>query len=523
MRSVSESAEEMLRFSQVEPLKNNRLSIAVHIHLYYEDLLEEFIGYLKNIPYSFDLFVSCRKDADALFIRDRLRTIKNAGKITVRGVENRGRDLLPFYVTFGRELSKYDYLLHAHSKKSLYTGGEKLGWRQNSMNALSGSATAVRRIFALFEKKGVGLVYPENYDEVPSAAYHWLKNAGNGQALLSRMGIPFVGGVFLYPAGSFFWAKTDAIRQVFDLHLTKDDFPEEARQIDGTLAHALERVIGIVSRFNGYKDCLIDFRASVFRLGFSRLPFMHLLNDRAFVLEQLKKYETVSFDIFDTLITRLCFEPDDLFLIMQKKIEASKKRRLNFLKIRKDAENAAWQKKGAFTNIDDIYEMLPSVSDFSEPEAEELKVMEIELELDLAVPRRDMLWIFNMLRENGNKIILVSDMYLKKGIIARMLEKCGYSGWNEMYISCEEGARKDSESMWGKIFGIYDKNRFVHCGDNFRSDCQAVGDIGAIPMPVFNPRDELEVFRVRFAASWFRRKCGAFQFTVRHRPEHLRL
>lgn len=35
--------------------------IGVHLHLYYEDLLDEFCGYLNNIPEAFDLYVSCKR------------------------------------------------------------------------------------------------------------------------------------------------------------------------------------------------------------------------------------------------------------------------------------------------------------------------------------------------------------------------------------------------------------------------------------------------------------------------------
>ena len=45
------------------------ISIAVHLHLYYEDLLPEFVRFLSNIPLPFDLYVSCRIGANKAKIR----------------------------------------------------------------------------------------------------------------------------------------------------------------------------------------------------------------------------------------------------------------------------------------------------------------------------------------------------------------------------------------------------------------------------------------------------------------------
>jgi lipopolysaccharide biosynthesis protein len=60
-----------------------------------------------------------------------------------------------------------------------------------------------------------------------------------------------------YPAGSFFWARTRYLQPLFALDLTDADFPEEMSQSDGTLAHAVERMIGLLDKPTGMvKQCV---------------------------------------------------------------------------------------------------------------------------------------------------------------------------------------------------------------------------------------------------------------------------
>jgi lipopolysaccharide biosynthesis protein len=49
-----------------------------------------------------------------------------------------------------------------------------------------------------------------------------------------------------------FWAKTKAIRPIASLGLRYEDFPEERGQLDGTLAHAIERILFYVCELAGY-------------------------------------------------------------------------------------------------------------------------------------------------------------------------------------------------------------------------------------------------------------------------------
>ena len=119
----------------------------------------------------------------------------------------------------------------------------------------------------------------------------------------------------------------------------------------------------------------------------------------------LSQYELVSFDIFDTLITREVLEPDDVFKIVENQIIKKYGFKIDFIRVRKMAEQLAWQKKGAWTNIYDIYDELSSIcKEIDEKNLKQIMKLEIDIEIKLCVPRRDMLKIFNHVKKNKCKI-----------------------------------------------------------------------------------------------------------------------
>lgn len=487
-------------WSRVRPARTaGRETIAVHLHLYYVDLLPEFFRFFQNIPFPFDLYVSCQKGADLRAIQRQFKKLPYARSVTVKETENRGRDLAPLYVLFGEEIARHTIFLHVHSKKSLFTGSEQTEWRTQALQALCGSEEQVRRIMGLLQStRNVGLLFPETISSMNMIAHSWLRNAADGRRLGRELGYPFEDGLFNYPVGSFFWARTDALRPVFDRGFTYQDFPEEAGQIDGTLAHALERAIAFVARSRGYALGILDSRGDAVRFDRSDKLYQPYYNQSVKTARQfLRRFDAVSFDVFDTLITRRVYQPDDLFKMMDQRLRAGEAAggpdRPEYLVFRKKAEQLAWEKHGAYTTIDAIYAELPQVMGITAEKAEELKKLELDLEYELCIPRRDVLEIFRFLRQMEIPIYLVSDMYLPASQITRMLHKCGYDGFSEIILSCETGLRKDDGSMWKVLAEKWKGRRVVHVGDNLCSDIQLAGDYGIQTFTVLNPRDLLKL------------------------------
>ena len=231
-----------------------KISVAVQLHLYYQDLLDEFLFYLSQIPVPFDLFLSLPRDTPGHSeLSAKLSTqLPLLGQINIKEVENRGRDLAPVFVTFAEELQRYDIIGHIHTKRSPHNWAKR-DWRQFLLCHLLGSPATIASAFRyLSSKPSVGLLFPQYH---PSLAKQisWGTNLPRASWLAERLDLTInkrhPGN---FPAGSMFWAKSAALRPLLQAGLTREDFEEEQGQVDGTLAHAIERSLPMVCRKAGF-------------------------------------------------------------------------------------------------------------------------------------------------------------------------------------------------------------------------------------------------------------------------------
>ncbi len=231
------------------------LSIAVHMHIFYDSLLEEMSGNVSNITCPYDVFISVPEDVydiDDIFARAR-RDLKGCRNLVVRAFKNVGRDIAPMLAGFGPELLQYDLLLHIHSKQSLHNPGQS-AWRRYLLHHACGNQNIVNQIINHFattpETGGVFPPYFGKLRDQPS----WGQNLKTIALLCDRLGVAQVDpeDVPDFPAGSFFWVRSMAIAPLLDHSFAYDDFDAELGQKDKTVAHAVERLVGHVPKALGY-------------------------------------------------------------------------------------------------------------------------------------------------------------------------------------------------------------------------------------------------------------------------------
>ena len=467
--------------NDISELEKINKKIAVHLHLFYIDLSDEFINKLNNIPYMFDLLISVKNDVNISEIETKFKKIKNVNKVIVRKTKNVGRDFSPMFVLFREEILSYDYLLHMHSKKSVRTGNQQDGWRNHMEDSLIGSTSLIKKIFNEFEtKRDIGLIYPETYFDMPYWAHTWLQNRGNCDEIASRLGVKLEDRYIDYSVGSFFWVKVQAIKKFLNFNYTWADFGTEEGK-------------AVIS--SGYKYLVIDNKDNLLRYKGVKNIYQYNSKDKKQCIKELLNYDIISFDIFDTLITRKIINPTDIFDILSKYV-SNKYQIENFSSYRMEAEYNVRLKKNFIgdCSIDEIYKELEDLLKINNDKILDIKQKECDLEIEFSVPRKDMLEIFNKLKDYKKEIILISDMYLTSSTIEKMLNKCGYYGWNKLLISSETGLRKDDGNIWKYYFDeiVQDKTS-IHVGDNEQSDVQKLCDMGK---PFYHVMQPLKMFKL---------------------------
>jgi lipopolysaccharide biosynthesis protein len=231
-----------------------RSDVAIILHAYYEDLGREIVDeYIASQSKGADVFVSVRPDVSLHFLAYLNQSLNN---VLFLRQENRGRDVRPFLFLLRRLTSfHYKYACKVHTKRSPHReDGEK--WGRSLMSPLLGGSDAISLVEQRFaDDKNLGLLVPSNslvdlsIEEINAGNRSWLDK------LLPKIGCADLVGSYraLFPAGSMYWFRLEALAGLEDLVLGEDAFELEVGQLDGSLAHALERIIVLYASARGYK------------------------------------------------------------------------------------------------------------------------------------------------------------------------------------------------------------------------------------------------------------------------------
>ena len=448
--------------------------IAIQTHIFYLDLLDDMAAYCANMPYKFDALISIIDGSAIAKVHDAFKKIPNAEKVIVRVVPNRGRDVAPFLVGFADLLPEYDFALHIHSKKSLHTGSELQSWRNYLFDALLGSPEGIRKIFKAFDDdKSVGVIYPRPAENVFYASFTWLSNRDAGMELLSRAGIPpNKTDYFDFPAGTMFWARTQALRKFFSIGLTIEDFPTEQGQNDGTIAHTFERSILLATKAQGMNCYEFDPKTFTYSVncGSKNLWQYYGRDEEEFSERIIPCNEIISFDVFDTLLMRGVAKAYHVRELIRLKVEALLGCEFDFPTLRAKAEAV-----GGLT-LDEVYKNFAELSGLDEATCKRIRELEVSTEVSLALPRARVVDWFKAAVAAGKEVWIICDTCLQTPDLERLLKKCGVEGYDKLLLSCETGLRKDTAAIWNQLRKRADE--FTHIGDDEFSDIQLPSERG---------------------------------------------
>lgn len=217
------------------------------------------------------------------------------------------------------------------------------------------------------------------------------------------------------------------------------------------------------------------------------------------------KNQLYSFDIYDTLITRKTATPEGIFALMQEKLINSEgyadyPERLiyNFYLLRMQAEKVARNTYivGEIRDITlpQIYECIRLMWNLKIDQAEKLMALEVATEMENSLPILDNIEKLRMLKKKGERVVLISNMYLREEDIRNILLQVDSVFQDiKMYISGDLGKTKGTRTLYHYV-RQQEKVEFAdwhHYGDDWNLDVEIPLSMG-IQAEHVKPIDLLE-------------------------------
>lgn len=195
-----------------------------------------------------------------------------------------------------------------------------------------------------------------------------------------------------------------------------------------------------------------------------------------------------SFDVFDTLVRRKTLSPISVFYRVQELIGRDPQRLPtylieNYIEVRRSSErdvrsaklHTKFERRSDTLEVtfEEIFERMGRVFSLTKKQINRLMKLELQIEASVIEANPQNLDRLKQLVADGEKVILISDMYLSSkeirtliGGVDPILKKL------PLYVSSEVGHKKDSGKLFTHIFFDldYEYSKWVHYGDNAKAD-----------------------------------------------------
>jgi len=242
---------------------NYEYRAAMVFHIGYIDMLEYVYPYISGLPKCVDVILTTKPEQNVEKI-DQLFSPVLGSRLRVLCVKDRGQDLAALLVAAKNYLNCYDYIGFCHDKKLMQSEPMTVGSGVQDLiieNTI-GSAHYVENILDFLERHSeVGFLSPPppNHGSYFSkfGVRYWGADErciARTKALAKRLGLTVDISKDKWPLaiGTAFWCRREALAPLFDYPWTYEDFPPEPLPADGTLNHAMERILPFVAQQQGY-------------------------------------------------------------------------------------------------------------------------------------------------------------------------------------------------------------------------------------------------------------------------------
>ena len=203
---------------------------------------------------------------------------------------------------------------------------------------------------------------------------------------------------------------------------------------------------------------------------------------------------TVSFDIFDTCLIRKCGDAENVFWLLGCKLYGNDSTLAQmYFHWRSCAEDKAKVKLKKQTVT--LSEILDCAPDWLTIDKEILESEELGVEESMLCPIPSTLQLLNRLRDEGCRIVFISDMYLPSHYLEKILERYGFfRDEDRIFVSCEYYATKRQGALFDVVQKQIGERIIAHYGDNKWSDVRIPKQKGIKPVLIETGYSKAEAY-----------------------------
>lgn len=244
---------------------NTRKQVALFLHLYYPECIQDMLRYVRSMPEYADVYVT----TDSVEKKEKIQaefSLLSCNKLHIEVIPSQGRDVSALLVALAKYAEQYDYICFAHDKKSEnikpYVAEESFAYL--CFESLLKSRQYVENIIATFdENPRLGLL-------CPPPPYHskfysiigkeWGSNFSYCRKLAKKIGLTVdldPRKPPIAPLGREFWFRSAALQPLLGHGFTYEDFPDRQHANSSSrnrenIIHSIERLYPFVVQNQGF-------------------------------------------------------------------------------------------------------------------------------------------------------------------------------------------------------------------------------------------------------------------------------
>lgn len=234
--------------------------VAIVAHIYYEDTVQKYLKYLKNVPDEIAEYLISSNENTLKKLREFALNKKN---VQVIEKKNRGRDVSALVISSREIFYKYSYVCFVHDKKAKVESNQEMVefWIKNLWGNTLQSKGYIEEILKLFtDYPNIGLLTPPEPYFFMQQSDFWRIEYERTVELAKELNLTNTIIDKNYPPitiGTVFWCKTCIMKKLFDKDWKLEDFVEEPMPGDGTISHAVERIFAYMAQDAGSETATV--------------------------------------------------------------------------------------------------------------------------------------------------------------------------------------------------------------------------------------------------------------------------